>query len=162
VIENTINHDKYHRIIDSKGYILSKYKDMYHYELFDQKSKNYTFNKKFNIKISSLDLDILNLKEVKSLPKELLALRVLSGEKTKFAVSIIPKSLLTLNVYGYYHLKDLSSLKNLKAIIINDPYLENIPKFPKSIEYISLERSGIGYDTDTSKLHKVNWHNLMI
>jgi hypothetical protein len=133
-----------------KSEILSRYSNMHQYNLYDQDVKHFVFDKKFDIPIHSIKLSVPSLKEIKYLPKELLALSILLGKDSKLDVSLIPNKLVSLNVYGAYRWfpfdgKDLRKLKNLRSINSSYTKVMYMPILPKSIEYIFFNGSVLGY-----------------
>jgi hypothetical protein len=88
-----------------------------------------------------------HLKEVKKLPKELVALYIQSsGDFLKIPVSVIPKNIISV-VFLWsafpFNGVDLSSLKKLKNFRATGGSIVVLPKFPKNIEYIVLKDTGL-------------------
>lgn len=130
------------------------YKGKYIYSESNDK-EDLIWNKKFKQKIDSLTLLCYGMKEIRYLPPGLQVLYV-QGPKSlfKFDVSVIPKSIVSIQFTWAnfpFNGRDLSHLTNLK--VMNAPrnhFLNMMPKFPKTIEYIDFRDGGLGLFEDKS------------
>lgn len=133
---------------------ISTTKKMYHDNItvmdINDISKRYVFNKKYpKDVVSKLDIISFNLAEIKSLPKELKVLYTFgSGPLVKITAKI-PKNIISIKglatafpFNGY----DLSKLKKLRVFNWSNGSIIEMPKFPKTIEYIHLKNSSLGFN----------------
>jgi hypothetical protein len=113
-------------------------------------SKRYMFNKKYpKDVVSKLSISAYRLAEIKSLPKELKVLYIQgSGPLLKISAKI-PKNIISIKglwtafpFNGY----DLSKLKKLRVFNWSNGSIIEMPKFPKTIEYIHLKDSSLGFN----------------
>lgn len=100
------------------------------------------FNRKFKEPIHKLTIAGNSLKEIKSLPKGLMALWLQGIPKGyKLKLSSVPKTIVSIfyRWTDYTLGDDISTLKNLKNLgLPGNHMIFSVPKFPKSIEYVDL------------------------
>jgi hypothetical protein len=140
-------HEIYHKELKHGHISLYTYKKKYNV-FFDADQNKKVFNRKFKEPIHRLTIAGHKLKEIKTLPKELLSLWLQGIPKNyKLKLSTVPKTIVTLFYrWTEYTLgDDISTLKNLKVLgLPGNHMIFNVPKFPKSIEYVDLSDCQIG------------------
>lgn len=147
------------------------------YEIYDKKYNVYfvysktkkVFDVKFKTTCHKLNIGYsINLREIKSLPQELLSLTVQGSHKfLRFPLEILPKNLVSLTFIWSsfpFNTGDLSFLKKLKVLRCATRSLIILPKLPKSIMYIdcmgsSLMKSSLE-EIDLKKYPNLKWIGL--
>jgi hypothetical protein len=113
----------------------------------DDISKPSIFNKTYKFPIHRLSIGNSYLKEVKKLPKELVALYIQSsGDFLKIPISVIPKNIISITMLWTafpFNGVDLFSFKKLKHFRATGGSIVVLPKFPKNIEHIVLKDTGL-------------------
>lgn len=131
---------------------VSVYKKKYNV-FFNSDDKLKIFKKKFKVPIHKLSITGDSLKEIKILPKTLMALWLQGIPKNyKLSLKTLPVSLVSIfyRWTDYTLGDDLSKLKNLKVFgAPGNHMIFRIPIFPKTIEYVDLSNCQINrFDND--------------
>ena len=117
------------------------YSDYYH------RTRYSSFDKKYKFPVHELSIIYSNLEEVIRLPKELFSLCIQgSAPLFSFPVNIVPKNIVSISFKSCtfpWNGQNLRSLKILKKIHTDNESVVRLPKFPKNIEHIVIQNSGL-------------------